>query len=453
MPSHLNNLHDYLTKLRALDDDQRKGYKFYSADVNALYTNIDPRQTIQDLMLMIVEFQEEIPTYGLTLSDIESILDSIFNNSYFCYNSKVYLQMLGLFMGLRPSPIGAIVRVYTFERNSIYVDVTFITCYARYIDDVGDLQKSLEDAENLVNRIADSDPDKRLSFEIDFPSEEKEYIPFLNSEIKINDDGSLSTKLFRKPQKKLITLHFRSHHPMSTKIHTVRNSYREAMLIASPDQSEASMRMVDQLYINNGYKHPRGFISNDMNFSYGYRSNNSSHLVKLPFISDQVTSAINNYIKSHKLPFRIVYTGARTLSQLLCKSRPRDSLTCVRDNCVICNNLIDDECCARSGVVYRVHCVICGLDYVGETGRTVYDRLIEHWRYAKSPGNKSYKEMTLAKHYLSQHPGLGPNLKFEVLCVETNTLKRKVREAYYILHTKPQLNEKQELETVKKFIL
>ena len=460
IPSHLNNLHDYLTRLRDLNNDQRKGLQFYSADVNALYTNIDPRQTIQDLMNMIIEFWDDTPTYGLTLSDIESILEVVFNNSYFCYDSKVFLQLMGLFMGLRPSPIGAIVRVYTFERNSIYTDITYITiiCYGRYIDDMGDLQKSLGNAEKVVDQIAQSDPDKRLSFEIDFPSEEKEFIPFLNSEIKINEDGSLCTKLFRKPQKKLITLHFRSYHAMKTKVHTVRNSYREAILIASPDQTEASMKMVDQLYLNNGYKHPRGYISSHKTFNPNYKprfnkSDSLNHMIKLPFVSDQFSADVDHYIQKFKLPFTIIYTGAKTLRDLFCSTRPLDKVYCSRDQCTICERLDGNTCCAVSGVVYRIHCTLCGEDYVGETGRTLYERLIEHWRFASNPTMKSYKEKTIAKHYLTEHPNLEPDLKFEILYRESNTLKRKVQEAYCILHTKPGINEKQEMETVQKFIL
>ena len=185
------------------------------------------------------------------------ILDLVFNNTYFCYNSRVYLQFLGLFMGLRPSPIGAIVRMWTFEKNSIYIDITYITCYGKYIDDIGDVRASLADAEDCLTKLAGADPDKRLEFEIDFPSEEKEFIPFLNAEIKINTDGSVSSRLFRKPQKKLITLHNHSHHPMAIKINTLRNSYREANLIASPDQRDYSLKLVDTLYINNGYSDPR----------------------------------------------------------------------------------------------------------------------------------------------------------------------------------------------------
>ena len=404
IPSHLNNLHDYLIRLRALDNSQRQGLNFYSADVNALYTNIDPQQTINDLINMLEEFWDEVPHYGLRLSDIKQLLDVVFSNCYFVYDSIVYLQLLGLFMGLRPSPIGAIVRVYTFERNSIYIDVTFITCYARYIDDIGDLQKSLEDAEKCLDMIADSDPDKRISFEIDFPTEEKEFIPFLNSEIKIDEDGVLSTRLFRKPQKKLITLHFNSHHPMKTKINTVRNSYREALFIASSDQEEDSMKMVDTLYINCGYKHPRDFISSHKTFNPNYTPVATfKNIIRLPFVSDRLSADIDNYIKKYKLPFTVVYTRAQTLRDLFVKTRPLDRNTCVRKVCRICKMLPDETPCVISGAVYRIQCELCGLDYIGETGRTLFDRLTEHYNYANNPTAKSYVEKTMATHYATQH--------------------------------------------------
>ena len=176
-------------------------------------------------------------------------------------------------------------------------------------------------------------------------------------------------------------------------------------------------------------------------------------MIKLPFVSDQFSADVDHYIQKFKLPFTIIYTGAKTLRDLFCSTRPLDKVYCSRDQCTICERLDGNACCVVSGVVYRIHCTLCGEDYVGETGRTLYERLIEHWRFASNPTMKSYKEKTIAKHYLTEHPNLEPDLKFEILYRESNTLKRKVQEAYCILHTKPSINEKQEMETVQKFIL
>ena len=68
------------------------------------------------------------------------------------------------------------------------------------IDDLSDVAGSKEEAERMLKYIADQDPSQRITFEIDFPNNKLDFIPFLNSEIRINDDGSISSRLFRKPQ-------------------------------------------------------------------------------------------------------------------------------------------------------------------------------------------------------------------------------------------------------------
>ena len=96
----------------------------------------------------------------------------------FCFDRKLYQQMLGLFMGCKPSPIGAIgaiVRVYTFERRSLYIDphylpTTSVSVYGRYVDDAETVAESEDQARNPFNHIADEDPDGHLGWEIDYPS-------------------------------------------------------------------------------------------------------------------------------------------------------------------------------------------------------------------------------------------------------------------------------------------
>ena len=91
--------------------------------------------------------------------------------------------------------------------------------------------------------------------------------------------------------------------------------------------------------------------------------------------------------------------------------------------------------------------------YVGETGRSAYDRLSEHMNYAESPTSKSYKEQTLAQHMVTAHTDLKPDLEFEILCIERNTLLRKIKEAYCIRTIDPELNRKDEMDSLKKYML
>ena len=127
-------------------------------------------------------------------------------------------------MGCKPSPICAIVRVYTFERRSIYTDINYISIpYRKYIDDAYTLANTEEDTLAVFQTIAEQDPDALLKWEIDFPRENSHFVPFLGTAVRIEENGEISFKYYRKTQKKNITLHFRSHHPMKTKVEVVKN--------------------------------------------------------------------------------------------------------------------------------------------------------------------------------------------------------------------------------------
>ena len=84
---------------------------------------------IQNVIDLVIEHQDEINMYGISVTQLQIILETVFQNSYFTYNHHVYQQILGLFMGCKPSPTIAVVRVYYFEKRSIYMDITFITNY------------------------------------------------------------------------------------------------------------------------------------------------------------------------------------------------------------------------------------------------------------------------------------------------------------------------------------
>ena len=185
------------------------------------------------------------------------ILDFVFTNSYFTYHSRLYLQKIGLFMGCQPSPIGAIVRVYMFERRSIYTDL-HVSFYRRYVDDAGSLANSKEEALRIVESISNEDPDQLLKWEVDYPENSQEFTPFLDTQIRIDEQGTLHHKFYRKKQKMKITLHANSHHDEGTKVATIKNFYKTAAHCSStPEYKEESMKIVDNLLVNNGYQDPR----------------------------------------------------------------------------------------------------------------------------------------------------------------------------------------------------
>ena len=105
------------------------------------------------------------------------------------------------------------------------------------------------------------------------------------------------------------------------------------------------------------------------------------------------------------------------------------------------------------GEIYRITCNLCCQFYVGESSRSLHERLGEHLRYASNPTCNSYKDEALAIHYKEQHPSLSPDLMFELLGTESNTIIRKVLEAHFIFALKPEINNKEECTLLQRFLL
>ena len=133
----------------------------------------------------------------MELTDVHEILETVLTNAYFAFDNHLYIQLLGLFMGCKPSPIGAIVRVYTFERRSIYIDAHYLplsVTYGRYVDDAGTVVDSEDHARRLFQSISEQDPDGHLGWEIEYPSSPDQFVPFLGTQIRIDNRGSLECR-------------------------------------------------------------------------------------------------------------------------------------------------------------------------------------------------------------------------------------------------------------------
>ena len=103
--------------------------------------------------------------------------------------------------------------------------------------------------------------------------------------------------------------------------------------------------------------------------------------------------------------------------------------------------------------MYRITCQLCSDIYIGESSRTVHDRLSEHLRFANNPIAPSYNEEVMAVHYRQKHLGETANLKFELIKTESNTVLRKIYEAFYICKEKPIINDKSEVKILHRFLV
>jgi hypothetical protein len=168
-------------------------------------------------------------------------------------------------------------------------------------------------------------------------------------------------------------------------------------------------------------------------------------------VSEVVSFNINRYIRSHNLPIRVIFTPGKKLRDIFCCSRPHDKKKCFNNKCSICPRFTDGSDCETVGVVYKVVCNHCHQKYIGETCRSCHERLMEHFRFATSPS--TYPEEALSLHYAGRCEGLTPDLSFSILDRETSTVMRKIKEAFYIVNEKPEINLKEECTALERYLI
>ena len=199
--------------------DELKGNKFFSADISSLYTNLSIEGSIKNILELANEYKDKLDLFGMNLRDLEELLELGLGNAFFTYNIRMYYQKRGLFIGYLPCPKIAVFQVYSFERRSIYGNIDCITditkaTYRRYMDDAEGVALNEEQALLMLNAIADQDPSRRISWELDFQQDDK-FVSFLDAELCIDNQGVLHSRYYRKPQKKAITLNAKSHQSLS----------------------------------------------------------------------------------------------------------------------------------------------------------------------------------------------------------------------------------------------
>ena len=404
----------------------------------------------------------------MTLTDIHELMEIALLNSYFVYDRQVYIQLLGFFMGVRPAPLGAIIKMWYLERNSIYTDLRLgWVFYGRFYDDLGSIVTNKRKAELCCSMIETADPDKRIRLTVDFPEKADDFVPFLNAEVRISREGDIETRLYRKPQKKLLTLNQNSHHPTSVKEHTVVNMYKTAESIASNTENKKySERMVDELLINNGYKEKtlqrikQQQDQKKLRRKKKQRDDEKRAVLKIPFLSDKCTSRIKQAAIKHNIPVRVVTTPGMKLKNMLTSSKPLDQPRCPNNDCNTCSNLKSKGQCTDQNLVYHMNCEMspCKTSnmghYDGETLRSLDERYTEHYRSAKNPTAKSYEDKPWAKHYAEKHPNCDkPKIGVSIVERARSTNERKIKEARTIISNKSDLNDRNEHVDLKKFLV
>ena len=219
------------------------------------------------------------------------------------------------------------------------------TFYGRYHDDLAAVTSKVRKAGLISTSIEAEDSDNRIRLTVDYPKTRNYYTPFLNIEVKIDKDGTLDTRLNRKPQKNLLTLHSSSHHPLSVKERSITNMYETADSVSSNSTNKQhSERMEGELLLNNGYTSRilNRIKDRHKNLQRSTPSRRDREVLdtfstlKVPFLSDRCTSKIKEAAKSLRIPVRVVTTPDKKLRDILTSTHPLDKKKCPNNDCRTC---------------------------------------------------------------------------------------------------------------------
>jgi hypothetical protein len=183
--------------------------KIFTADAVSMYTNINTRDAIARIRKLL-DAHPTLATSNERFSVIEALV-IIMSNNIFQFGDTYWLQIDGTAMGVSPSCSYATLYYAAHEQwlQSQYPEIIF---YRRYIDDVFAIwhPKSPNDLERWTSFQQDLNKCGKLRWET---TKQHNSINFLDIQITIESNRTLSTRLYEKKQNLYLYLPANSCHP------------------------------------------------------------------------------------------------------------------------------------------------------------------------------------------------------------------------------------------------
>ncbi|CAF1430004.1 unnamed protein product [Adineta steineri] len=194
---------------------------FCTFDINNLYTML-PQQQSLDILQEFLQTYRMSKVRGIDIATIRELARIVIEENVFIYRNKYYQQIIGGAMGSPFTLTLANIFMWKWEQESICKDLHSPQLYGQYIDDIfftwNDTKENLE---KLLEKLNNHHPNIKLEYKIG------QSLPFLDV-LLTNNNGTLSTSVYRKPAAEPYVVPFTSDHPQ----HIFRNIMQTALLRA-----------------------------------------------------------------------------------------------------------------------------------------------------------------------------------------------------------------------------
>ena len=210
---HVHNTRDFVEHIK--DVRLRQGECIISYDATALFTSVPIQPVLNIIQQRLAKEKDLQRRTSMTIKHIISLLEFCLNRTSFVFQGQYYQQMEGAAMGSPLSPIVANIFMENFEKVALettphppslwqtFVDDTFAILEAQHKDEFFHHINSLDENIKFTAKTTKADG----------------CIPFLDTLVTPQSDGSLQTKVYRKPTHTNQYLQWDSHHAISNKYH------------------------------------------------------------------------------------------------------------------------------------------------------------------------------------------------------------------------------------------
>ena len=385
VPAHLKNTREFVDHLMTIEGETV--HQFCSLDVSNLYGSI-PLEDINTKTLGVFtvvrkffsKYKTDCQLWALSDEDFEALIRLCISSDTVLIGGKAYKQQSGLAMGNNLAPTLAI--IYMNEIDSLIIEKTNgRVSLKRYIDDYFASLFSKEITAEELLKIA-NDQNDAIKFTLELPNNNQ--LPFLDTLVTFNSDTkTFSTCLYRKPIHSGCIIPWDSHGSIASKRAILIGEIKRAIYCSSNQQARRkSFNIVTELFLNNGY--PREMIKttirNTLRITTTTLNENDEQqktiYIRMPFINEDFKRrALGVVRRSGIANIKIYFENGRPLAKVF--APPRNKPNCP-DKCVTCKLASKRNQCLTKNVVYQITCTTCDIIYIGETGRTIGQRIKEH---------------------------------------------------------------------------
>ena len=174
----------------------------------------------------------------LAVSGIILLLEFCLKNTYFTFQDQFYEQVEGVAMGSPVSPIVANLYMEYLEQKALSTAPHSPRFWHRFVNDTFVIQKEVN-KQDFLQHMNSVDPSIRFTME---DNKKDGSIPFLDTIVKPEPDGSLSITVYRKPTHTDQYLQWDSHHHLLAKFNVINTLSHGAKTVCSrPELLEQEM--------------------------------------------------------------------------------------------------------------------------------------------------------------------------------------------------------------------